>query len=94
MTNASIASTGLPTSACSGSSALIARIRGDIAAGGDEQMLCAVWREFSPEVERLIDYLPDCGDRPADAARGEYFEKMPAWQILRILLAQQALSAA
>lgn len=70
--------------------ALIVRIRRDIALRGDEQMFCAVWHDFSPELECLVDYLPGECERSESMALGNHVERMPAWQILKILLAQQA----
>lgn len=70
--------------------ALIDRIRRDIALRGDEQMLCTVWHDFSPELECLVDYLPGACERSELMALGNHVETMPAWQILKILLAQQA----
>lgn len=70
--------------------ALIDRIRRDIALRGDEQMLCAIWHDFSPELECLVDYLPGECERGESMALGNHVERMPAWQILKILLAQQA----
>lgn len=53
-------------------------------------MLCAVWHDFSPELECLVDYLPGECERSVSMALGNHVERMPAWQILKILLAQQA----
>ncbi len=75
-----------------GTRALIKRIRSDIASGGDEQLFNALWRQLSPEDERLVDYLP-CGEATAPSASvGEHFDTMPAWQILKVLLAQSDAS--
>ena len=71
-----------------GTRALIRRIRSDIAERGDEQLFCAVWRQLSPKVRRLVDYLPSDKAQSKPAAISEYFDTMPAWKILKVLLAQ------
>ena len=48
----------------------------------------AVWRQLSPEVERIVDYRP-CGQtEPQPLGIAERIDTMPAWQILNVLLYQ------
>lgn len=71
-----------------GTRALIRRLRSDIAERGDEQLFTAVWRQLSPEVERIVDYRP-CGQtEPQPPGIAERIDTMPAWQILNVLLYQ------
>lgn len=72
----------------SGTRALIRRIRRDIVLFGEDRVFCALWRDISARDKRLVDYCPsnEVNARPADVT--EHYDAMPAWQILRELLAQ------
>lgn len=71
------------------STSLVQRLAADIEANGRDKVYCGIWRQVSPGLYALVDYI----DEKSVARRvrrdlSEMLDAMPAWKLMKLLKSQ------
>ena len=71
------------------STSLVERLAADIEANGRDKVYCGVWRQVSPGVYALVDYVDEKSvARRVRRDMSEMLDAMPAWKLLKLLKSQ------